>query len=76
MRRVRQGSISSELLVCSGGVRSILLLPLVARWLETICMYMAHVCFYGCCSDCVGVCGIVCCVAAVGKNSVFLALEC
>ena len=29
MRRVRRGSISSELLMCSGGVRSILLLPLV-----------------------------------------------
>ena len=29
-----------------------------------------------CCSDCVGVCGNVCCVAAVVKNSVFLALEC
>ena len=29
--RVRQGSISSELLMCGGGVRSILLLPLVAR---------------------------------------------
>ena len=66
MRRVRWGSISSELLVCAGGVRSILLLPLVARCLETIeCMYMAHVCFYVCCSDCVGVCGNVCCVAAV-----------
>ena len=35
------------------------------------CMYMAHVCFYVCCSDCVGVCGNVCCVAAVVKNSVF-----
>ena len=35
VRRVRWGSISSELLVC-GGVRSILLLPLVARGLETI----------------------------------------
>ena len=32
--------------------------------------YMAHVCFYVCCSDCVGVCGNVCCVAAVVKNSV------
>ena len=21
------------------------------------CMYMVHVCFYVCCSDCVGVCG-------------------
>ena len=30
VRRVRRGSISSELLVCGGGVHSILLLPLVA----------------------------------------------
>ena len=36
VRRVRQGSISSELLMCDGGVRSILLFPLVARCLETI----------------------------------------
>ena len=36
MRRVRRGSLSSELLVCGGGVRSILLLPLEARCLETI----------------------------------------
>ena len=36
VRRVRRGRISSELLVCGGGVRSILLLPLVARCLETI----------------------------------------
>ena len=36
MRRVRRGSISSELLMCGGGVRSILLLPLMARCLETI----------------------------------------
>ena len=35
VRRVRRGSLSSELLVC-GGVRSILLLPLVARCQETI----------------------------------------
>ena len=34
--RVRQGSISSELLMRGGAVRSILLLPLVARCLETI----------------------------------------
>ena len=39
------------------------------------CMYMTHVCFYVCCSDCVGVCGNVCCVAAVVNDS-FLALEC
>ena len=36
VRRVRQGSISSELLKCGGGVRSILLLPLVARCIVTI----------------------------------------
>ena len=30
VRRMRRGSLSSELLVCGGGVRSILLLPLVA----------------------------------------------
>ena len=35
------------------------------------CVYMAHVCFYVCCSDCVGVCGNVCCVVAVVKDSVF-----
>ena len=34
--RVRLGSISSELLMCGGGVHSILLLPRVARCLETI----------------------------------------
>ena len=39
------------------------------------CMYMAHVCFYVCCRDCVGVCWNVCCVAASVKDSV-LALEC
>ena len=36
MRRVRRGSLSSELLMCDGSVRSILLLSLVARCLETI----------------------------------------
>ena len=35
------------------------------------CMYMAHVCFYVCCSDFVVVCGNVCCVAAVIKDSGF-----
>ena len=56
--RVKRGSISSELLICGGGVHSILLLPLVSRCLrDNSCVYMAHVCFYVCCSDCVGVCG-------------------
>ena len=36
VRRVRWGSMSSELLMCGGGERSILLLSLVARCLETI----------------------------------------
>ena len=36
VRRVRQGSLSSELLVCGRCVRSILLLPRVASCLETI----------------------------------------
>ena len=40
---------------------------------DNICMYMAHVCFYVCCSDRVGVCRNVCCVAAVVKD-LFLSL--
>ena len=36
VRRVRRGSISSELIICGGGVRSILLLSPVARCLEII----------------------------------------
>ena len=52
---MRRGSISSKLLMCGGDVCSILLLPLVAR--GNIYMYMAHVCFYVCCGDCVGVYG-------------------
>ena len=38
-------------------------------------MYMAHICFYVCCGDSVGVCGDVCCVAAVVKDSVFFSLR-
>ena len=33
---MKRGSISPELLMCGGGERSILLLPLVARCIETI----------------------------------------
>ena len=36
VQRVRRGSISSYLLMCGGGVCSILLLPLVDRCIETI----------------------------------------
>ena len=35
-----------------------MLLPHVARCLDNIYMYMAHVCFYVCCSDCVGSVGM------------------
>ena len=39
--------------------------------IDNRCMYIAHVCFYVCCSDCVGVCGNVCCVVSVAINSFF-----
>ena len=60
VRRVMRGSISSELLMCGGGVRSILLLPLVARCLETmdVCIWRMFV-FYVCCSDCVWYVGML-----------------
>ena len=61
VRPVRRGNISSEMLMCDGSVRSILSLPIVARCLQTIdvCIWR-NVCFYVCCSDCVGVCGNGC----------------
>ena len=49
-------------------MRSILIFYLVSRCLETIDgTYL----FYVCCSDSVGVCGNVCCVTAIVKDSVF-----
>ena len=39
-----RGNISSELLMCGGGVRSILLLLLVARCLETIDVCIWRMC--------------------------------
>ena len=41
------------------------------------CVYIAHVCFHVCCSDCVGVCENVCCVC-VGDvmDVVFFCLNC
>ena len=48
MRRVRRGSLSSELIMCGGGVRSILLLPLVARCLETIYVCIWHMIVFMC----------------------------
>ena len=47
VRRVRRGSNSSGLLMCGGGVRSILLLPLVARCLETIVFMSVVVTVWG-----------------------------
>ena len=70
VRRVMRRSISSELLMYGGSVRSILLLPRVAIYLEAIDVL---ICFYVCCSDCVGVCGNVCVVAVV-ENSGFFCL--
>ena len=46
-------------------MRGILLLPLVARCLETIDVCIWRMFVLRCCSDYVGVCGNVCCVAAV-----------
>ena len=42
VRQVRRGTISSEQLMCGRCMRSILLLPLVARCLETIGVYIWH----------------------------------
>ena len=75
MRRVRRGRISSELLMCGGGVRRILLLPLVARCIETIDVCIWRMFVFMSVVMTVGICGNVCCLAAVVENSV-LALEC
>ena len=60
--------------MCSGGVRSILLFPLVARCLETIDVCIWRMFLYVCCSDSVGGGGLweICCVAANVKDSGFL----
>ena len=64
--------------MCDGGVCSILLLPLVARCLETIDVCIWHMFVFMSVVVTVwgGVCGNVCCVLAVVKDSGFLALEC
>ena len=70
VRRVRRGSLSSELLMCGGGVRSILLLPLVDICLETIdvCIWRMFV-FMSVVMTVWGSVGMF--VAAVVKNCVF-----
>ena len=64
-RRVRWESVSLELLVCGGGVRSILSLPLVARCLG-VCIRRMFV-FMSVVVTVWGVCGNVCCVAPLLK---------
>ena len=76
VRRVRRQSFSSELLISGGGGRNVLLLPLVViDAYGTIYIYIWRFFLNVCCRDCVGVCGNVCCVAAVVEDSV-LELEC
>ena len=74
VRQMRRGSVSSELLMCGGYVRSILLLPLVARCLETIDarIWLRFVLCLLLCE----VCGKVCCVTPIVKDSDFLTFEC
>ena len=74
MPRVRRGSISSELLMCGGGVHSTLLLPLVARCIETIDVFKWRMFVFMYVVVIVWGSGNVCCVVAVVKDSVFLAL--
>ena len=75
VQRMRQGSISSELPICGGGERSILLLSLVARCLERTDVCIWRISVYVCCSDCVGgMCACFFYVAAVVKDSVFLSI--
>ena len=61
---MRRGVFSSELLICGGGVRSILLLPLVSRFLETTNVCIWHM--FVCTSVVITVWGVcVCCVTVV-----------
>ena len=60
--------------MCDGGVRSILLLPRVARCLETIDVCIWRMFDFMSVVVTVRVCGNVCCVAAVVKNSVFFSI--
>ena len=76
VQQVRWGSLSSELLMCGGGVCSILLLPLVARCLETIDVCIWHMFVFM--SVVVTVWGSVGMIVVYRQllKIVFLALEC
>ena len=72
VRQLRQGNISSGLLLCGVDVRSILLLPLVARCLETIdvCIWRMFV-FMSVVGVCVGLWEVDCVTAVVEDNGLF-----
>ena len=72
---MRRGRISSELLMCGGGVRSILLLPLVARCLETIDVCIWRHVVLSVVVIVWGFVGMFVVVAAVVKDSGFLNVE-
>ena len=71
VQQLRRVIFSSVLLMCGGGGRSILLLPLVTRRIGIIdvCIWRMFV-FISVVVTVWGVCGNVCCVAAVVKESV------
>ena len=58
VQRMRLGSIPSVLLMGGSSVHSILLLPLLARYIETIYVCIWRILVYVCCSDCVGSVGM------------------
>ena len=70
---MRRESISSELLMCGGGVAVFFVASCGYIY---ICMYMAHVVFYVCCRECVEICGNICYVTGSLLNIVVLALDC
>ena len=57
--------------MCDGGVRSIVLLPLLDRCIETIEVCIWRMFVFMSVVVTVGVCGNVCCVAAFVENSAF-----
>ena len=73
---MRRGSISLEFLMCGGGVRSIVLLSHVARYLETINVCISRIFVFM--SVVVTVCGSVGMFVVYMQllKKVFLALEC
>ena len=65
----RVGSIYSKLLMCGGGVRSIWLLPRVARCIVTIDVCIWRMLVFMSVVVTVRVCGNDCCVSGVSEDS-------